>query len=258
MRIISELCHDVSLSSFVDFHQRNFAYDPLIIWNLEHKCLYASEIYLSHVGLDSLNGKLLSEISDEYAILSSEFRVKITRKVLESKKPHRCFFLLRSRLSNDYGMFQASIFPLFDDEGILIAYCTRSYQIRHDAAIFNMMREMFSYKRNYELLKMDMVTEREKIVIFLLIIGLSHKEIANVLTNIYNKEISSSSVGVMVSRQIYPKFDTNNFSTLVHRAISNGMLYNIPSSLVEKIPRVIFVEEYAALSIYHGLEPLGE
>lgn len=256
MKIISDLNQNELLVSFIEFHKCNFVYDPLVVWNLEHKCLYASAIYLAYIGMEDLNGKLLADVSEEYAILSNEFRSKVTLKVLESKKPHQCFLLLYNRLSNDYGMYQACVFPIFDRENNLIAYCSRTHQIRHDMAVFNMMQAMSPYKKKNPLLRIKALTEREKMVVFLLIIGFSHKEIAEVLTNIYTEPVSSSSISVMISRQIYPKFDTSQISTLIHRAILSGFLYNVPRLLVEKLPRIIFVEDYAALCQRLGLAPL--
>lgn len=238
---------------FIRFHEQNFAYDPLIIWDLNHQCLYASKIYLEYIGTSDMKGKYLSDISEEYQLLSTEFREKVTTKVLDTKKPHLCFFLLANRSSDDFGMHQIQIFPLFDKTNQLIAYCSRSFQLLNEIATTQIISSVSSTEINKTRIDHTTITEREKIVIFLLTIGLSHKEIAQLLSRIYEKKISISSVSNMISRQIYLKFDTNVNSILIQKAVFSGLFYNIPRRLVENLSRIIFVEDYILFTKQHGL-----
>lgn len=243
---------DNELSTFIRFHQHNFAYDPLVIWDLNHRCLYASRIYLEYLGISEMTGKSFADVSEEYALLGREFRSKVTCKVLESGKPYICFFLLANRSSDDFGMHQACVFPIFDQANNLIAYCSRPFQLRHDIAATRMLSAI-SASDISNCIRQQSVTEREKIVVFLLIIGLSHKEIAGILSRVYKEPVSVSSVSTMVSRQIYSKFDTSVASILIQKAIYSGMFYNIPRRLVENLPRIVFVEDYMAFCKQHGL-----
>lgn len=247
--VVSTIKHNYShqinaeLNAFIDFHKRNFAYDPLIVWTLDHHCIYASELYLNYVDIDNLTGKELKHINQEYAKFSAEFRPKVTLPMLAEGKPYITFFLLQNRFSSDFGLYNAMIFPLFDSQQQLIAYCVRPQQFRHDAMIAGLMQKFTNFK--LEKLKYHKLTEREQMVVFLLIIGLSHKEIATTLSKIYQKGVSLASVSTMISRQINPKFDTHTISVLIQRAILSGYLYNIPHRLVEHLPRIIFVENFA-------------
>lgn len=241
-----------ALSEFIRFHQYNFAYDPFVIWDLNNKCLYASEVYLKYIGVSDLVGKSLSEVSDEYAILSKEFQINVVPKLLETKEPLICFFLLANTPSDTFGMHTALLFPIFDEEHNLIAYCSRSNKLRHDEPISKIL-QVFSSDKQAKSNFISKITEREKMVIFLLIVGLSHKEIAYILSDILNKPVSQASITVMINRQIYPKFNTNTPSSLLQQAILHGLLYDIPAPLVSKLPRVLFVEEYAEFCKHYGL-----
>lgn len=203
-----------TLKSFIEFNKQNFRYDAFIICDLNHECLYASDILIEYIGERDITGKKVADISEEYKIFSEEFRKKVTIKVLSTKKPYISFFLLKNKLSNDFGIHQAYTYPILDQSKNLIAYCTRSSQLKFNDAIFNMLKNI-SYTQNNDSIDIDIFTERERAIIFLLIVGLSHKEIAPILSEAYNENISPSSITTMIHRQIYPKFDTNISSILM-------------------------------------------
>lgn len=240
------------IAEFIKFHQHNLAYDPMVIWGLDHKCIYASKIYLEYVGVTEMVGKHLAEISEEYTLLGYEFRDKVSTKVIETKRPHICSYLLANRLSDDFSMHETLIFPIFDDAENLIAYCSKPSQLQHSMTTSKVLSNISSSNNiNYRI--QQTLTERERIIVFLLIIGLAHKEISSLLSTIYGEVIKLSSVSTMISRQIYSKFDTSTNSMLVQKAIAAGMLHNIPRRLVEHLPRIVFVEDYVLFCKRHGL-----
>ncbi len=230
------------LQQFINFHKRNFSYDAFIIWDLNHHCIYASELYLKYMQIDNLNDQQLKDISKDLNSLSEEFRNKITSNVLKTKKPFGCYYLLKRPGASNYGLHYANVFPLFSANGQLIAYCTRAYQMKNDLAVSNLIKMVANKNSDYLMhYPPDNLTERERIVLFLLIIGMSHKEIAQILSNIFSENVLANSVSNLISRQIYAKFDTKVNSVLLIRAILNGFLYNIPSKLVSFLPKIIFV-----------------
>lgn len=233
---------DQELQQFIDFHERNFAYDAFVIWDLNHNCLYASKLYLKYMHLNDISQISLSDLNQEFADLNIEFRNKITIPTLELKKPYGCCYLLRRPMTYNYGLHFANVFPIFNSDNQLIAYCTRAYQMKNETAIFNLIKKIGKHNsKHFMTYPSDNLTERERIVVFLMIIGMSHKEIAVTLSDIFCEDVLPSSVSVLISRQIYPKFDTKVHSILVIKAILNGFFYNIPNKLVSHLPKVIFV-----------------
>lgn len=235
---------DNNLQQFIDFHKRNFSDEGLIIWSLEHECLYASDIYLKYTMInEDITKFTMDEISEEMSILSKEWRIMVTDRVLASQRPYVCYFFLKRQTDENYGLHYANIFPLFDDDDQIIAYCTKSQRLRNDFASAMMLRLIVNKDSSkYITNELTKTTERERLVVFLLIIGLSHKEIAQMLSQIYNEEVLANSISMMISRQIHKKFSTKVHSVLIIKAIFAGYLYDIPSKLVEHLPRIIFVD----------------
>lgn len=229
------------LQRFIDFHKRNFSYDAFVIWDLNHQCVYASELYLKYMQVKNLDKQQLQNINEDLKSFSEEFRSKVTAEVLETKKPYACYYLLKRPGALNYGLHYANVFPIFSIDKQLIAYCTRPYQMKHDLAVSNLIKMVTNKNSDYLINSPDNLTERERIVLFLLIIGMSHKEIATTLSDIFNEEVLLNSVSTLISRQIYAKFDTKVNSVLLIKAILNGFLYNIPSKLVSLLPKIIFV-----------------
>jgi hypothetical protein len=189
-----------------------------------------------------MNQLSLSAINQELTALSTEFRNKITIPMLETRKPYGCCYLLKRPKAINYGLHYANVFPLFTADNQLIAYCTRAYQMKNDVAISNLLKKISKRQSNHltDYLP-DNLTERERIVLFLLIIGMSHKEIAVIMSDIFNEEVLPASISVLISRQIYAKFETTANSALIIKAILNGFFYNIPNRLVAHLPKIIFV-----------------
>ena len=73
------------LQRFIDFHKRNFSYDAFVIWDLNHQCVYASELYLKYMQVKNLDKQQLQNINEDLKSFSEEFRSKVTAEVLETK-----------------------------------------------------------------------------------------------------------------------------------------------------------------------------
>lgn len=76
------------------------------------------------------------------------------------------------------------------------------------------------------------LNQREHEIITLLAMYKSHKEVSNILTDIYKKDISPTVITTTISRGLYPKFGTKNVSDMICRAIESGVLDFMPASLL--------------------------
>ena len=68
------------------------------------------------------------------------------------------------------------------------------------------------------------ITTREAEILYLLSLGKSPKEIAVTLSKIYKKTISASTIGALINKQLYPKFDVYNVSQLIEKATTLKMV----------------------------------
>jgi len=69
------------------------------------------------------------------------------------------------------------------------------------------------------------LTEREGEVLYLISMGKSPKEIANILSKVKNKKIAHSTIGGMINKKLYVKFGVSTTSRLIEKA---SMLKLIP------------------------------
>ncbi len=247
---------DKSIRNFIEFHQQNFSLEAVIIWNGNYECVYTSKVVNKYLGIEKL------ENADTYDLemlkeLGSEFIPQVRNKFGATKKPYISNYLLKNIESNSYGIHQATVFPIINNDGEVIAVCSKIHQIRNDLLIGELIRQINHYN-GYDFtippkISLESFSERELIIIFLLITGAKYKVIAEILSNIYDTQISEGSVKVMINRQIHSKFNTNINTELVVIAILNGFLYNVPAKLVHKLPKIISASTLIDFYTRHGL-----
>ena len=76
------------------------------------------------------------------------------------------------------------------------------------------------------------LTKREAEVLYLLSLGKSPKEIAVILSKIQNKPVCSSTIGGVVNKKLYPKFDVYNLNQLIEKAQLMKLIPFMPDSLI--------------------------
>lgn len=235
----------------------HFSLEALIIWNKDHKCIYTSEIVNKFLGITSLEG------ADTYDLemlkeLGQESIPSVRNKMLSEKTPYICNYLIKNIASDSYGIHKAMVFPILDQKNEVIAFCSKIHQMRNDLLMGQLIRRIIHYN-DYDFIKIPKISpasfsERERIIIFLMIIGSKYKAIADILSNIYGSRISEASVKVMINRQIHPKFNVSVNTRLAIIAISNGFLYDIPAKLVSNLPKIINVSSVFDFYAYYGMD----
>lgn len=236
------------LDNFISFAKLNFQAKSMVIWDHEFKCIFASKLYLDYIGEADICGKKMFEVNQEFANLSIEFKHKITNRVLSSRKPVMGYFFYSNPKGQSYALMNATVYPIFDQQSNeIIAVLTEVNRIGNEEAYFALIKS-FSTKDQNSVMSTTLnlnhkITLRERIIIFLLIIGRNHKQITQIIATIFNRAITVNTVSNAISKQIYRKLEVNNTPDLIHKAIRLGFLYNIPKELVSLIPRVLYVSD---------------
>ena len=65
-------------------------------------------------------------------------------------------------------------------------------------------------------------------IIWLLVMGKSQKEIAFILSQIEKREINRGAIAQQINRNIYPKFEVNDPSSLIAKIGSSWLMANMP------------------------------
>ncbi len=76
------------------------------------------------------------------------------------------------------------------------------------------------------------LTKRETEILYLLSLGKSPKEIASILSKIQNKPVCSATIGALVNKKLYPKFDVYNLNQLIEKAQLMKIIPFMPDSLI--------------------------
>lgn len=75
------------------------------------------------------------------------------------------------------------------------------------------------------------LSQREEEVLFLLMIGHTHKEIANIINSVQEKQITISAVNAVI-RRLFIKFDVVSITDLLIKISGSNLLEKIPSSFL--------------------------
>ncbi len=76
------------------------------------------------------------------------------------------------------------------------------------------------------------LTTREVEILYFLSIGKSPKEIGLILSKIYKKTISASTIAAFINKQLYPKFDVYNVGQLIEKATALKMIPFMAESIL--------------------------
>ena len=80
------------------------------------------------------------------------------------------------------------------------------------------------------------LTKREKEVLYFLSLGKSPKEIAQTLSTLQNHKVASATIGGLINKQLYPKFNVFNISQLLEKASMLNLIPFIHESLINERP----------------------
>lgn len=84
------------------------------------------------------------------------------------------------------------------------------------------------------------LTEREREILTLKVMGKTNLEISKILSTIYNKELSQHTVANIIKQQLYIKLNVGNKSSLIKKAHGMGLDKVIPRSLITNNQLILF------------------
>lgn len=232
------------LETLIEMLKSHFNYRAISVWNLDGKCQFATDVYCGYLNIQNVYGKEMGELHEDLRLCQDEFRSKVTQKVLTNKKPVLAYFMNRSRDGNNYQIYQVVSSPLIRNNEV-VGFMS-DIQLIDNASVYNHLLGALSLDNNQGFHETETkLTRREHIILFLLMIGKGHKEIAIILSELFGREILPNSVSSIISKQIYNKFAVYNNSSLIKAAFRKGVLYNIPPELASKFPRIVIITEEA-------------
>lgn len=236
-----------NLESIIVVISKYFQHRAVSIWDLYGKCIFATDIYKKYLNIENVIGKTMGDFNDYLYSHQDEFRSKITNKVITNKTPIMAYYISPNKDSLNYGIYSIVMSPLFSVNNDIIGLISDVQLIENSFVISNLLQDLFSntYSKKIaaEFMGSAKITRREHLILFLLLIGKGHKEISEILSNIYHKSILPNSISSIISKQIYHKFNVYNHAELMIVAFRMGIFYNVPHELVESLPMVLHTLE---------------
>lgn len=216
---------------------------------MDHRYLFASNKYLKYAEVEEdivgkhyfqtqMPGqeyvdefKKISDTINETGLTATYFIITSTPKTKEKV----CFFCINEIIINPHTNDKVGRFG--EISPININFLGQIINLTNQFINNSDVKTSFNTKTS---ITKPQLTTREEEVLFLLLLGKSQKEIANILSKVYSKNIAVTTIGSIINRQLYDKFNAYSLSSLINNAIQLQAIQNIPSGLL-KIGEGIFL-----------------
>ena len=229
------------LSQYIKFFTQTHDNTMAVIFDSELIIKYISSKALSLVELTPTSiGMKVRDLNIPHAIYSDELLL-ISKTIIETRTSSK--YILAWIKDSKVFLREHYASPIINDQNNEVVGMFVDISIFEPCetmdGYFNILNKKLNTNfikpcDNFDKQKIEL-TPREYEVLFLLVLGKSQKEIANILSTIYKKELKPNSVASMISKQIYPKFEIFNLANLIEKAIHLNMIDSFPQSLMRSI-----------------------
>lgn len=134
--------------------------------------------------------------------------------------------------------YHNQIQPIIESDNKIVGFYTKSQILNNTANLLlidnvlsseNFKGFPFIYEINSDDYKNTIsLSERESLVLHLVLYGMTETEISNIINETYNKTITKSAVSKYIRRNLYPKFGVNSRSQLIMNALKNNEVISTP------------------------------
>lgn len=223
----------------------------IVLGNLNLEFVYVTRHYLKLMGNPQIIGKQLKDTDHPGVKYTNELR-KIALNVIKTGKRSSYFII--------YQLPNTSVKRCYINHCSLLKHPETNVKIGIMAEIepFNCkyignilnIANRFILPSNGQIAPRNSLnkeiyslTEREREVLFLLMLGRSYKEIACIINSIYDKSISSSAINSIIRINLFTKFKTSSVSDLIQLTATNSIIQDVPPNLL-KFSEGIFEIDY--------------
>ena len=181
-------------------------------------------------------GKNLSEIESPVQHLSMKYR-NIHQNIITNGVNEVSYLTVIPEL--DYTIIHNSVTPLIENNTLIGIYI-KAHQVNSLSSFISIKKVLNnSTGSSAKIIKIvnqryhSQLTEREELILYLIILGKFDKEIADILSKIYRVNLSRDAIAKCVSRRLYQEFDVVNRSELIIAAYEQGIAETIPKLILQ-------------------------
>lgn len=234
------------LNTYIEAIKLTRKNDAVAIVTVDYINLFVTDEYKMVVEVDEIIGKRLKEVNsyvneqaDKLKLVGSlaeklkKTAVSLCVIVSKSLKQNQCYILKESIIVNPHTLNKLG--RLIDVQIVNINFINQIIYLVNN--LFNDHNKPSIISNNLIAAKTKefnvKLSQREEEVLFLLLLGKSYKNIANILSSIHSKEIKQSTVNGIVNGKLMVKFDTFSVDELISKAVRHSIIEKIPLSLVQ-------------------------
>lgn len=207
----------------------------------EQTIVYANENMFNLFEYKRLIGKSVSAMTHSIGEFFKENHEKL-KTFRENKRSSSWLVIAKHEKSAKYSLVELTDYPIWNDDKLVGSYVKVSEQ--NFSAVKQMMKFLTLASSNgYSLRNSEpaaKLSPLENEILFLLMLGKSPKEIAQIEDSIVERDINCSTISSIINKRIYNKLDAISVSTAIQNALLNDTLLNIPENFLAMIKESFF------------------
>ena len=230
----NNLNNEQFLAKVIELYKIIHANDVILLLNLNGIVLYTSN------KVEELTGMTPSQVIGKNYLdslpLPEENIPKIINSIdntIKTRNTHEFLSVNLNRLAPNAFIFQCILKPIINpNNNEVVAISSESRQFNspiyfYKMLIFTQTKQVSKVKHTDKLL-----TLREHEIGFLLFYCKSANRIAQILSTLYDKPISTKTINNIIRQQLYTKFEVYNLEALQDKLYNHGYHKNIPVSFL--------------------------
>lgn len=230
---------------------KTYSHLDKVIWNLEnfekHSLIHVcdSKLNFRFVGsyfanylklrVSDIIGNKLDQLNSPLFAIADKIN-NIYTSIIEN--PGKREYITGVENDKNVIFYHNEIQPIIESDNKIVGFYTKSKLLNNTvnlAIIDNVLSadNFTGFPFIYEINTNDYqntisLSERESLVLHLVLYGMTETEISNIINDTYNKTITKSAVSKYIRRNLYTKFGVNSRSQLIINALKNNQVINTP------------------------------
>lgn len=218
--------------------------DGYVVVDTELTHLAASKSVIEACGDNDFIGKKLKDLNSPFAQRAKDFRV-VSQQFINSDAT-KTKLIMKNQINKDSTQLnEVHISKIFNQEHDLLALVFIFFELKNFTFLYELLQTnanlvyiFYSADDEKFQTEQNMFDNREMMIIWLLALGKTQKEIAIIISAIKKKEYPKSTITTIITRKIYTTLNVNSNSALIKKIAELRMLKYIPTKLMNYFQQI--------------------
>lgn len=240
---------------------KSYSHLDKVIWNLEnfekhsliHVCdnkfnfRFVGSYFANYLKLrvSDIIGNRLDQLNSPLLAIANKIN-SIYRSIINT--PGKREYITGIENDKNVIFYHNEIQPIIESDNRIVGFYTKSQILNNTADLSLIDRALsaknfpgfpFIYEINGDDYKNNIsLSERESLVLHLVLYGMTETEISKIVNDTYNKTITKSAISKYIRRNLYPKFGVNSRSQLIITALKHNQVISTPKIMAHNWHRI--------------------